>query len=221
MKSVEDVQEEYGESALRAACLAVQATGLPVKTDTAVLWGDVDSVLLAESSGASLICIGSVGISRFANMVLGSTATTLADEAHCPVAIIRSHQDGVTSDGGYVAVVVNDRPDNDQVLGWAMAEAQLRKARVLALTVRRWGLFEIDYEKTYKHLDHWLREYPDVHVEVAATPGHVARYLESYLGAVRLAVIGNEDAGQVAQLIGPRGVPILAHEDCSVLVVRS
>jgi hypothetical protein len=29
-----------------------------------------------------------------------------------------------------------------------------------------------------------------------------------------------EDADRVVQLVGPRGVPILAHADCSVLVVR-
>ena len=81
--------EGYAESSLRAARLAVEATGLPVKIDTAVLYGDVDSALIAESGNATLICVGSVGIGRVANMVLGSTAAILAEEAHCPVAIIR------------------------------------------------------------------------------------------------------------------------------------
>ena len=81
-----------------------------------------------------------------ANVVLGSTAMTLANDAHSPVAIIRSGENAAEREGGYIAVVVNDRPDNDEVVGWAMAEAQLRGARVLALTVRRWALFEVNYE---------------------------------------------------------------------------
>ena len=65
-------EHDYAESSLRAARMAVEETGLPAKIDTAVLYGDVDCVLLAESSGATLICAGSVRIGRVANMVLGS-----------------------------------------------------------------------------------------------------------------------------------------------------
>ena len=82
-------EHDYAESSLRAARLAVEETGLPVKIDCAVLYGDVERALIAESSSATLICAGSVGIGRVANMVLGSTAAVLAEEAHCPAAIIR------------------------------------------------------------------------------------------------------------------------------------
>src|SRR6202035_1968821 len=44
-------EHDYAESSLRAACLAVEETALPVKIDTAVLYGDVDCVLRGESSG--------------------------------------------------------------------------------------------------------------------------------------------------------------------------
>jgi nucleotide-binding universal stress UspA family protein len=70
----------------------VEASDLPVKTGTAVMRGDVGSVLLTESSGATVVCVGSVEIGRVANVVLGSTAAALAEHAHCPVAIIRSEE---------------------------------------------------------------------------------------------------------------------------------
>jgi nucleotide-binding universal stress UspA family protein len=35
-----------------------------------------------------------------------------------------------------------------------------------------------------------------------------------------MAVIGARDASRVAQLVGPHSLPIRAHADCSVLVVR-
>ena len=214
------VDEEYAESVLRAARTAVEACGMPVKTDTAVMGGDVCSVLKAESSGATLVCLGSVGIGRVANMVLGSTATALAEKAHCPVAIIRSDENRPSLGAGYIAVVVNDQPDNDEVIRWAMEEARARRAPVLALGVRRWALLDMGYKTLYRHLDKWLRRYPDVRVEVAATRLGAARYLEGYIGSVQLVVIGSADANRIAQLVGPHSLAILTHADCSVLVVR-
>lgn len=215
-----EVDEEYAASALRAACAAVRATGMPVKTDVAVIRGDAGSALVAESGAATMVCLGSVGIGRAASRVLGSTATTLAEQAHCPIAIIRSDEHASLREDGFIAMVVDDHPGNDEVMRWAMEEARVRRAPVLALGVWRWALFEIGYEGLYRRLDHWLRRYPDVRVEVAATRSSVARYLEGHTGAVQLVVIGSEDARQVAQLVGPHSLPILAHADCSVLVVR-
>jgi nucleotide-binding universal stress UspA family protein len=213
-------EEDYAESSLRAACLAVEATGLPVKVDIAVLHGDVDSVLLAESNRATMVCVGSHGIGRVASMVIGSTAAILAENAQCPVAIIRRTEDGPLPEGGFIAVVVDDEPGNDEVVRWAMEEARVRRAPVLALGVWRWALFEIGDEQFYRRLDHWLRRYPDVEVEVASTRLSLTRYLEGHIGGVQLVVIGRRDVKRVAQLVGPHGLPILTHADCSVLVVR-
>jgi nucleotide-binding universal stress UspA family protein len=213
-------EEDYAESSLRAARLAAEATGLPVKIDTVVLYGDVDSVLIAESSGATLICVGSVGIGRVANMVLGSTAAILAEEAHCPVAIVRHDGGSPPPKAGFIAVVVDDQPDNDEVMRWAMEEARVRRAHVLALGVWRWALFDHSHEGFYRRLDDWLRRYPDVQVEVATTRSSVTRYLQERIGTVQLVVIGSEDANWVTQLVGPHGLPIFRHADCSVLIVR-
>lgn len=217
---VSSAEEDYAESSLRAARLAVEATGLQVKIETAVLYGDIDSALIAESSTATVICVGSMGIGRVANMVVGSTAAILAEEAHCPVAIIRRDGQSPPPKAGFIAVVVDDQPDNDMVMRWAMEEARVRRARVLALGVWRWALFENSHERFYRRLDDWLRRYPDVQVEVATTRLSVTRYLEGFIGAVQLVVIGSEDAHRVVQLVGPQGPPILAHADCSVLVVQ-
>jgi nucleotide-binding universal stress UspA family protein len=213
-------EKNYAETSLRAACSAVAATGLPVKIDTAVLCGDVDSALIAESSNATLICVGSLGISRVASRVVGSTATTLAEHARCPVAIIRRTEDGPLPGAGLIAAVLDDEPGNDEVMRWAMEEARVRRAPVLALGVWRWALFKIGDEKFYRRLDHWLRRYPDVEVEVASTRMSVTRYLEGCIGRVQLAVIDGADANQVAQLVGARRLPISTHADCSVLIVR-
>jgi nucleotide-binding universal stress UspA family protein len=216
----EPAEEEYAETSLRTACLAVEAIGLPVKIDTAVIRGDVGSVLIAESNSATLICVGSVGIGRAASMLLGSTAETLAEHAHCPVAIIRRDEEAPPPQAGFIAMVVDNQPGNDETIRWAMEEARVRRAPVLALGVWRWALFEIGHERLYRRLDDWLRRYPDVQVEVATTRSSVARYLERWIGALQLVVIGTEDAHRVAQLVGPHSLPLFPHADCSVLVVR-
>ena len=81
---------EYGETALRTGCAALHATGEPVKIETDLVHGSPKSVLVDESRHGAMICIGSVGIGQIARKVLGSIADSVAQNAHCPVAVIRS-----------------------------------------------------------------------------------------------------------------------------------
>ncbi len=216
----ERIARDCAESALWAARLAVEALGLPVKIDTAALSGDVDSVLADESRGAVLICVGSTGINRVTSMVFGSTAATLVEQARCPVAVIRRDGNSPALDFGFIAVVIDDRPGNDEVIDRALEEARVRHAPALVLGVWRRGQSDDNRERLIRRLDHCLRRYPDVEVEVAPTRAGVNRYLESFVGAVQLVVVGQEDAGRVVQLVGPHGPTILAHADCSVLILR-
>jgi nucleotide-binding universal stress UspA family protein len=101
-----------------------------------------------------------------------------------------------------------------------MEEARLRHAPVLALCVGRQALFKRSRDKFYRRLDGVLRRFPDVEVEIATTRLGVTRYLQERIGAVQLIVIGSGDAGRVTQLVGPHGLPILRHANCSVLVAR-
>src|SRR6478735_2471756 len=77
----------HAEDSIRAAKDAVEATGRPVKIETAILSGPPAFLLGEESRTADMVCVGSVGIGRSARAILGSIATELAEKAHCPVAI--------------------------------------------------------------------------------------------------------------------------------------
>ncbi len=57
-------------------------------------------------------------------------------------------------------------------------------------------------------------------MEVATTRMSAIRYLEGYIGALQLVVIGSRNADRVMDLVGPHTLSILAHADCSVLVAR-
>jgi nucleotide-binding universal stress UspA family protein len=212
---------EYGETALRIATAAVEATGKPVKVETAILQGNPAATLIAESRDAEMICVGSVGIGRFARALLGSTAAELAEAAHCPVAIVRTQQSQPKPDSALIVVAINDSPDNDDVVEHAMAEAKLRHAPVLALGVLRKDSGNMPSAELNQRVQFWGRRHPGVKIYAGATRADIADFLAVMDRTIQLAVISSTDADQVARLIGPHRHPILGHAECSLLIVRS
>lgn len=217
--SAEDYHRDlaHAENSLQAARLAVEAMGRPVKVEADILRGPAGAILVSESDDAEMICVGSVGIDRYSRALLGSTATEVAEKALCSVAVIR-FQPGV--DINWIVVEVGDAPDRDTVVDQAMKEAQLRKLPVLAIGAAQAGAAEDPSHELDNRLWPWRRWYPDVHIYPVATGGSVAHFLNSNDELVSLAVIGDADAGQLAQIVGAHDHPVFRHAECSVLVVR-
>jgi nucleotide-binding universal stress UspA family protein len=216
------MEVEYAEAALRIAAATVAAAGKPVKVETAILQGDSAATLIAESRNAEMVCVGSVGIGRFAKALLGSTVAELAEAASCPVAIIRTQQSRPKPGSSLIVVAVNDSPGNDDVVEQAIREAQLRHAPVLALGVWRDDLGEVPSDELDRQVRFWNQRYPSVKIHAAATRTGIADFLDVMSDRrIQLAVIGNSDIDQVASLLGPHSHPIFGHADCSVLIVRS
>ena len=199
-----DRELEAGETALYQAEVAVQGVGKPVEVETVLLSGDPEQVLINESLDAALVCVGTDQRRWAVDKVLGTTEAALATGAHCPVAIIRTSPDGTPAKPGVIAVVLNDEPDNEEVVHQAMEEARRRNA-----TVR-----QID-----RRLNSWVRRYPDVPVQVVAA-GTGLRSSENRSNAIELAVVGRADAGHIAELGTPNYHPIVGYPSCSVLIVR-
>src|SRR5581483_2394292 len=200
---------------------AVHALGKPVKVETAILQGDPAAALIAESRNAEMVCVGSVGIGRFARAFLGSTAAELAETAHCPVAIIRTQQSQPKPGSALIVVAVNDSPDSDQVVEHAMEEAQLRQAPVLAVGELRKDTGDIPSDELNRRVQCWGRRHPRVRIYAGASRNDIADFVAAMDKTIQLAVIGSTDADQVARLIGPYRHPVLGHAECSVLIVRS
>ncbi len=215
------MEVEYAETALRIASAAVEATGKPVKVETAIRQGDPAQILIAESRDAAMICVGSVGIGRFSRALLGSTAAELAEGAHCPVAIIRTQQSRPKPASALIVVAVNDSPGNDDVVEQAMVEARLRHAPVLAIGVLREDDGDMPSNELDRRVQYWGRRHPGVNIYAGATRTDIADFLAVMDRTIQLAVIGSTDADEVARLIGPQRHPILGHAECSVLIVRS
>ena len=166
---------EYGEAALRIATAAVEAVGKPVKVETAILQGDPAAIFIAESRDAEMICVGSVGIGRFARALLGSTAAELAEAAHCPVAIIRTQRSQPKPASALIVVAINDSPDNEDVVEEAMKEAQLRHAPVLALGVSQKDTGDMPSDELDRRVQCWGRRHPGVKVNLAVPLATILR----------------------------------------------
>jgi nucleotide-binding universal stress UspA family protein len=195
---------ERAEMALSQAECAIHGEHKPVEVETAILSGDPGQVLIDESRDTALVCVGTARRGWASDGLLGPTAAALVADAQCPVAIIRTNPDGSPTELGVIAVVLNDEPDNDEVVHQAMEEGRRRHA-----TVR-----QID-----RRLNSWVRRYPDVQVQTVAA-GTGVKSGEKHSGAIELAVIGGADAAEIVGLATPNCHPIVGYPDCSVLVVR-
>lgn len=217
MKSKHPSSDDYyrdmhhAEESLRFAQAAVDAAGTYVKVETAIIDGPPGAVLVEESRDAALLCVGSVGIGQYARSILGSTAAELAEKAHCPVAVIRPRGFQSQQDIDWIVVAVNDKPDNDVVVEFALTEAELRRAPVLMLGNR-------------DGLEHRVKQYsqrhPGVHIYPITEGACVARFLKKHDERVQLAVIGATEADQLAHIIGPHGHRLFNHAQSSTLIVR-
>lgn len=203
---VSDGECDWDAVLVEAQDVAIQ-THRGVGVEIASVVGSPGEVLERESAAAAMVCIGARPPHVAEGRLFGGTASHLADHARCPVAIIRSGDDGRARVGGVVSVVLSDDPDNDDVVHLAMQEGRLRDA-----TVR-----QID-----RRVDSWIRRYPDVHVEtVSAGTGWAGGHDEDpHERKVGLAVVGASDADTLTSLSMPNCHPILGYPDCSVLLVR-
>jgi nucleotide-binding universal stress UspA family protein len=80
----------HAEKSLSEAQIAVETGRKPVNIETEVVRGPAGPLLVEASRDAQMVCVGSVGIGRYARSILGSTATELVEKAHCPVAVVRT-----------------------------------------------------------------------------------------------------------------------------------
>lgn len=211
---------EHAETSLREAQLAVEATRNLVKIETEIPRGPAGSALVEASRDAEMICVGSVGIGRYARSILGSTATELAEKSHCPVAVLRTKSDQPPPDFDWIVVRLIDAPGNDAVVNYAAWEAKLRRAPMLVLGGRPEELTE-HADGAFEHrVEAWRRSHPEVRVYPITTKDAIASFLSANDERVQLAVISGDEADQLARLVGPSGHPLFHHPECSVLVVR-
>ncbi|MDP7735067.1 universal stress protein [Mycobacterium paragordonae] len=216
--SADDYARDLGhaEKSLKSAQSAIEAGAKPVEVTTDIQRGPAATVLIEASRDAEMICVGSVGIGRYARALLGSTAADLAEKAYCPVAVVRTD----TEQPPINWIIVRMTRDNDAVVEYAAWEAKLRQAPLLVLGGRPEELTEHTDGEFERRVHAWQQINPEVRVYPITTRSGIAKFLSANDERVQLAVIGSDEADQLARLVGPSGHALFAHPQCSVLVVR-
>ena len=211
----------HAEKSLREAQLAVEASRESVKVETEISRGPVGTVLVEASRDAEMICVGSVGIGRYARSILGSSAIELAEQAHCPVAVLRTERvDQPPPEINWIVVRMTDAPGNDAVVKYAVWEAKLRRAPILVLGGRPEELTGYADGAFERRVQDWRQRYPEVRAYPITTKYAIASFLNANHERVQLAVISGAEADQLAGIVGPHGHPLFRHPECSVLIVR-
>ncbi len=209
----------HAEKSLREARSAVEAGRKPLTIETDIPRGPAGPVLVDASPDAQMICVGSVGIGRYARSILGSTTTELAEKAHCPVAVIRT-ETAPPPAVNWIVVRMTDAPGNDVIVKSAVEEAKLRRAPMLVLGGRPEELTEHADGTFERRVHEWRQRHPEVRAYPITTKYAIASFLSVNDERALLAVISGAEAGQLARLVGPHGHPLFRHSECSVLVVR-
>lgn len=219
----ETARHQVEELVRKAAADAVaERPGLTVHGQ--VLDGPPALVLQERSAYAGMLVLGSRGHGGFAGLLAGSTAVSVTAHAHCPVVVVRDRQ-AVTS--GPVVVGVDGSGTSLRALGFAVERAAQRDVPLRLLRV--WEPSGSAPEETgaaeraaaEESVAPWRRAFPDVPVEIQATPGNPAALLVEASRAAQLVVVGSRGRGGLrGMLLGSVSQQLIHHAHCPVAVVR-
>lgn len=198
------VEVEKAKTALaavrrRVASVIPEAT---VKTDFYA--GNPAGVLVAESRFASLICLGTNGIGRFVKAFLGSTAETVAGDAACSVALIRTTDATTTVDfqPQFIVAPVSVYTDDSRIIRAAVRRARRHHAPVLALGVKDHDLGATPRAVLDQMVDRWRQEYPDVTWYPVATNAGLPHFLRDHPELAVTVVLNSTGKLDISSVIG-------------------
>jgi nucleotide-binding universal stress UspA family protein len=179
------------DQALAAAAKAPAAMAPDLLIGTDPLEGPPAQAVTHSGSGALMLVVGSQGSSAIAALALGSVSRYAALHASCPVVVVREETMAVHR---LVAVGIRDPADCAAALAFAFEEAQLRKARLLA--VHAWHSPDPRVPSTWAAselaglLNDWRGKFPDVDASHDIVHGHPGRVLADLSARADLVVLG-------------------------------
>ena len=201
--------------------------------------GTPTAALLDASEHATMIVVGSSGLDRITEFILGSVTQQVVAHAHCPVAVVPAGEADVPSlERGRVVVGIDGSELSVDATHVAFEEASLRRAGLTLLHV--WnapsydgGDIVVPETLTLKdaHSDE-LRamaetvaglgeKYPDVQVEQRLRKGRPAKVLADASRGAALVVVGSRGHGGFASLVlGSTSRSLLHQAQSPVLVVK-
>lgn len=226
------IEPRYAKEVLDTARMAAVAKDDSVKVETDIITGRLSPTMNYLSQSAELMVVGSVGIGLLGEIFLGSTAAGLAHNSHSPVAIVRGPHNGPLPTDGPVVVAVDGSAGNDEVVGLAMREANIRNTEVLAVHGWRLPFGAIPdashlaegqrqaQELLDRRLGQWQHQFPDVGASAVVVRGSTAAYVEKLSETAQLIVVGgNQHSHLPGTALGSIGNAMIHRAKCPVVVV--
>ncbi len=235
----DDRIRDAAQSVLDDAVGRLQATAPDVTITGSLYPGTPAAALLDAAETATLVVVGSSGLDRVTEFILGSVTQQVVTHAACPVAVVPSSEsDEPGLEAGRVVVGIDGSELSVDATRIAFAEASMRHAGLTLLHV--WNAPEYDTAGIVMpdtllleeaHTDE-LRamaetvaglgeKYPDVQVEQRLRQGRPAKVLAEASQGAALVVVGSRGHGGFkSMLLGSTSRSLLHHAECPVLIVR-
>jgi nucleotide-binding universal stress UspA family protein len=205
----------------------------PPEIHTEIPYSSVVPALVDASKDAWMIVAGSQGLGALGRLLLGSVTTGLIHHAHCPVAVIHSHERAVPDSNAPVLLGIDGSPASEAATALAFDEASRRGVQLMALHV--WsdvGVFPLlgmdwrEYESQgqevlAERLAGWQEQYPDVCVERLVFCDRPSRWLLKESERAQLVVVGSRGRGGFpGMLLGSVSSAVAQSASVPVIVVR-
>jgi nucleotide-binding universal stress UspA family protein len=221
-----------GQATAQAAADALRGASGTVPVTAQGIAGRAVDVLSAASARAQLVVLGGRGIGGIAGLLIGSTAHGVAAQASCPVVVLPGDPDVVVRERRTVVVAVEGAQGDEDVLGFAFAEAAARATDVLALhawqevaldvplrtvsPLTDWDGAVADEQRVLAEaLAGWRAKEPDVPVREAVVRGRTAPALVAAAMTAELLVVGHRPG----RFLGSTTHSVLNRACCPVAVV--
>ncbi|MEU4312140.1 universal stress protein [Nocardia sp. NPDC024068] len=218
--------------AARVARTATPGDELAVTTEATDLL--IVPALIAQSSTARMLVVGSRGLGAFQRGLLGSVSTAVTRHAHCPVAVIHADTPlDVVSAGRPVLVGVDGTGNSVAAVELAFDEAARREVGLTALhawsdtsgldiPVRNWDSARASAEaELAENLAGYCERYPDVPVQRIVTADRPVRSLLDASDDAQLVVVGSHGRGGfTSMLLGSTSNALLHSVDTPMIIVR-
>jgi nucleotide-binding universal stress UspA family protein len=235
----DDRIRDAAQAVLDDAVTRLQSTAPDVTITGSLYPGTPTAALLEAAEQSTQVVVGSSGLDRVTEFILGSVTQQVVAHASCPVAVIpsgESEEPGL--EAGRVVVGIDGSALSVDATRLAFEEASLRHAGLTLLHV--WNAPDYDtagivmpdpFLLEEAHSDE-LRamaetvaglgeKYPDVKVEQRLRQGRPAKVLADASRGAALVVVGSRGHGGFASLVlGSTSRSLLHHAECPVLVVR-
>ncbi|PZG10080.1 universal stress protein [Nonomuraea aridisoli] len=228
----EPTEESAGMLEAAAARARPLTGGLAVTTESRT--GNVVGELIAASSQADTLVVGSRGLGGFTGMVAGSVSMGVAGHAHAPVVVVRGPR---VVEYGRVVVGYDGSEQAEAAMEFAVEQARARLAQLHVVTA--WQVpvpapyapayddlieeaVRAELEAARARVEPWRERNPGLVITDDQPRDHPVPALTRISETADLVVVGSHGRGGLAAaVLGSVSHGVLHHVTCPVAVVRA